>query len=116
MRLEMLGPDEACGEATKQAVAIARGVAAGTVELISGARELTRLGSYIVSDIRTDKDFVVFLGFDSETLHLPVGVDRQHWAPTALQDLDRELAEFERRWGPRVRSACNSLISRFGAA
>jgi hypothetical protein len=116
MKLEMLGRDEARIEATKEVVALARGMIAGTVGLIEGARELSRLGGWIVPDTRTDQGFRIFLGFDSETDHLPMGKVRQHWDPSSLERLDREAAEYERRWGQRLRSACSSLVARFGAA
>jgi hypothetical protein len=116
MRLDMLGPDEASREASRQATALADRMLAGTESLIAGARELQRLGRWIVPDIGVDKDFVVFLAFDSETDHLPVDEERKNWDPAALQRKDREIAEYEKKWSPRVRAACSSIVSRFGAA
>ena len=116
MHLDTLGPDEARSEASRLAAALADRMLAGTENLIAGARELQRLGRWIVPDTRVDKDFVVLLAFDSETDHLPVDEERKNWDPAALQRKDREIAEYEKKWSQRVRAACSSIISRFGAA
>ena len=116
MHLDMLGRDEARDEAARRAAALASEVLAGSVGLIEGARTLWRLGSYIVQDTALDKDFVVLVGFDDETDHLPVGAERSNWDPVALMGKDREIAEYEEMWGPKVRAACQSIVARFGAA
>ena len=87
--------------------ALARTVSEGQSSLIEGARKLCELGYALGID--ANPDFRTLVGFDSETDALPVGSERENWAPQALLAKDAEIREAEERWGKDVRDACARL-------
>ena len=89
--------------------ALARAVAGGESGLIDGARKLCALGYALGIDV-DDPDFRTLVALDSETDALPVGSERENWAPNALLGKDAEIREAETRWGGDVRAACARLV------
>jgi hypothetical protein len=60
-----------------------------------------------------DPDFVTFFVIDDQTDALPVGESRKHWAPDALAQKDRELAQIENSYRNQALEAASHLVARF---
>ena len=98
--------------AKAEAVKIARQILAGEVDFVTGCRAVQRPLDAL--GLRTDKDFITFVGVDSEADELPFGEERRLWHPEALRKLAPKLKEFEGSYKPHVESACRKLIARLG--
>lgn len=93
-------------------VRVARRIVDGSVGVIAGAREMTRVHFRSHSKER-DEDFIVFVGIDSETDDLPVGEVRKHWSAEALLRKDVEIKAAEDLYRPRALEAARNLIQRY---
>jgi len=102
-------------ENRRSAVEVARRVIAGDLRIIEGCRQLTRLGHHVVENWMRDPDFVVFVGLESETDHLPLEEERADWNPASFEAQQAEVARFEEAARDEVMAACRSVIARFGA-
>ena len=110
-RIEALKEESETQAARAEAVNIARRVLGGEVSILVAARELVGL-RFAASDER-DPDFLTFVAIDSETDHLPIGQEREYWAPDALAEKDVEIAKVE-EWAREIgAAACKRLIERF---
>ncbi len=97
--------------ATKaEAIALARKMLAGEVDLIEGCRMLVPL--LRSTGIGEDPNALVIVGVESETDGFPMGAERAHWDPTALAAKDRERDEYLNRARPELLSACQAIIGR----
>jgi hypothetical protein len=96
-----------------EAANTARAILRGEVGVIEGTRRLSTLAGALVDDWTADPDFAVFGALDSSTDHLPVGPQRELWAPAALAERDAEVARIEREAWPDVEAACRRVIARF---
>lgn len=93
------------------AVEVARGIVAGTVGLVEGCRELTR-----IFHAMRDADvalFGVFVGVDGDCHGFPLGDVRDHWDAAALAEKDAERAAYEARMRDAVHDACKRLLAAF---
>jgi len=90
----------------------AAAVIEGRVGPIEGSRILNRLSYDLVADPRIDKDFVIFLGVDSETDALPIGDVRKNWDALALEREDVKIANAQGFFRERVVEACRRLLER----
>jgi hypothetical protein len=98
----------------RKTASIAQAMLDGTVGIVEGSRQLVRIR--ISADVDAfDPDFLLFLGIDSETGHLPVGDERRHWAPAVLTRKDVEIAAAEEHYRENALSACSRLVARFSA-
>ena len=96
----------------QKVVALARDLLAERIGIVQCSRALAFL-SHRVGAAQFDTDFLLFVGIDSETDHLPIGEVRRHWAADALATKDAELAEAEAFYRPQALEACVRLIARF---
>ena len=93
------------------ALAIATAILDSQVGPTAGSRLLTRCrGSLGLSESDEFNMYKVFIGVDSQTDHLPMGREREVWAPKALERADAEIAECDALFGAQVREACRELI------
>jgi hypothetical protein len=99
-------------DAIADAVAIARNVLDGKLDLLNGCAEL----SYKVhlGGLAADPEFGIFMGVWSESNHLPLGPDRRHWNAEALKRKDENIAQITAAYRETVLAACRRLIERFG--
>jgi hypothetical protein len=97
---------------SRKVVAAAQSILSGELGVVAGARQLCGLAHQVGAD--RDPDFIVFIGIDSESDHLPIGEVRQQWNPDALLAKDAELADYEARVRERAFAACRSLIQKYG--
>jgi len=67
-------------------VRVAQGILDGSIGIVAGARQLTRLR--FNSRAENDSDILIFVGIDSETDHLPLGEVRRLWNAEALKIKD----------------------------
>jgi hypothetical protein len=99
---------------TKQrlnAVKAASDVIEGKQSILLAARSIVQLRFDLGID-ENDDDLLTFVGIDSETDHLPLGSERQHWDQNALLSKDKEIQEME-NWALSFGvEACKRLISK----
>jgi hypothetical protein len=96
------------GTARLSAKKVAQAVLSGQIGILEACRKLARLGH--TPGIMSSEIHNVFVGADSETDHLPVGVVRKLWDPEVLLEKDREIAEMEAHWKDRVLAACKRIV------
>jgi predicted regulator of Ras-like GTPase activity (Roadblock/LC7/MglB family) len=96
----------------KEVVRIARQMLSGDLGVVEGARFLMHLRPS-VSRNPFDPDFLPFAAIASETDTIPIGKQRDLWAPGALERKDRELGQAEELHRPTAHAACRVLIKRF---
>jgi hypothetical protein len=96
---------------SNQIVTIARSILSGEIGIIAGARQIN--GWRFDVGAEHDPDFLLFVGLDSETDHLPVGESREHWSAEALQAKDAEIARCESFYRTRALEACRRLIQKY---
>ena len=99
-------------EQQHEIVRVARRIVDGSVGVIAGAREMTRV-HFRSHSKEKDEEFLVFVGIDSETDHLPVGEVRKHWSAEALAQKDAEIKEAEDFFRDRALTAARVLIQRY---
>lgn len=92
-------------------VAICEAVLAEEIGIIAASRRLNDFGHELFDG--RDEDFILFVGVDSETDHLPVNFERRNWSQEALKRKDAEIAEAEAFYKDDVMAACKKLIERF---
>lgn len=97
----------------REALAIARGVLAGTHDPISSVRELARL-QFSVGVNADDPDFTCFVAIASETDAFPVGPSREHWSMEALSRLEPEITRARTWANTHGHPAFESVVRRFG--
>jgi hypothetical protein len=91
---------------------IASNVLKGEQSILTAAREIVSLKSELNID-ENDDDMLVFILIDSETDHLPVGPEKEHWDPNALLDKQKEIQKSE-KWALSFGlDACQRLFERF---
>jgi hypothetical protein len=106
---------EAIAANRKRATELARAVLAGELGLIEAAPGLVSAlqGLRLTMEDPTYSAFVLIW---SETETLPIGPQREHWAPDALARLEPRVAH-AREWAKRFGlPACQQVIERFGEA
>jgi hypothetical protein len=91
---------------------LATDILGGRIGLIEGSRALSHL-RHEVEVKEPDRDFLIFVGVDSETDHLPIGEERKSWDAEALAAKDQEIQEFEASVREDIMAACRNLIARF---
>jgi hypothetical protein len=99
-------------EQQHEIVRVARRIVDGSVGVIEGAREMTRV-HFRSHSKEEDEEFLVFVGINSETDHLPVGEVRRHWSTEALERKDAEIRKAEEFFRDRALSAAQALIRRY---
>ncbi len=97
--------------AAEKIVALARGILSGESGIAEGSRHLAALSFDVGAE--NDPDFVFFVGVDSETDDLPIGLARQHWNRDALRVKDAELAAYEANVREKAFGVCRSLIHKY---
>jgi len=89
----------------------ARDLLEGRLGVIASAREFVRLAHWVRAD--EDPDFTTFIGIDSESDHLPIGIVRREWASDALAEKDRDIRELEDRWREAAYGAARNLLEKY---
>jgi DNA-directed RNA polymerase subunit RPC12/RpoP len=91
-----------------QVLHIAKQLVAGRLGVIAASRELSRLRHDVEPQVA--EVLLTFVGIDSETDTLPIGVVRKEWNPEALERKDRQIAEAERFYREgAMESACKLI-------
>lgn len=81
------------------------------IGIILGSRKLVALRHQLPD--KFDEDFIVFIGIDSQTDHLPVDSERKNWSVEALKIKDGDISECESYFKADAFAACKKLIQRF---
>jgi hypothetical protein len=102
-------------DAEVEVVSLATAILKGDLGMVEGVRKLVRLRSQ-VTKVEFDPDFLPLIGIDSETDVFPIGAVRQHWAPEALAEYDRERLIMEAHYRDLAFDACRQLLQRFPSA
>ena len=93
---------------------IARETLAGEHDILQACRDLAALR---LSLLHLPEDALdAFIAVSSEVDDLPLGAEREHWAPDVLRAQDAEAEEYRERIRPRVYEALRELIEVLDAA
>lgn len=84
---------------------------AGTIDVITGTRELNRLRKQ--GDLPMSHAFEVIEAVESETDQYPVGNVREQYSPDLLARLDAWAAACIERATPSLRDACAAVIREY---
>ena len=95
-----------------QIVALCNAVIGNYVEVLAAACELNRLGFELFGNL--DEDFKHFAGVCSEVEDLPIGKERENWAPDALAEKDNEVRRAAAIYSEVLREPCKPLLTRLG--
>jgi len=77
--------------------------------VLLAAREFASLLRSFPDEVAKD-DIMLVIGIDSETDHLPIGSERQHWNPNVLAQKDVEIAKCEAHYKPLTIAACERIL------
>ncbi len=92
--------------------ALAQRIISGEVGVIEGSRQMAKFEVWLHA--RSDEDFRVFAGVNSESDHLPVGEARKHWSSEALLQKDQEILSLEDFYRNEVIAAAHRIRTKFG--
>lgn len=84
------------------------------IGIILGSRKLIHLKHQLSDEF--DEDFMIFVGIDSQTDHLPVDSERQNWSKESLELKDAEIEEQELYFKSDAFANCKKLIQRFNVS
>ena len=98
--------------ARKRVVEIAGGILAGRLRPLLGARYLSRYVHDLEDEISHDA-WCTIVGVDSESDDLPIGPERQYWAPEALREKDKVAFGYEEKVAGDVIRVAEELLRRF---
>jgi hypothetical protein len=99
----------------QEAVATARAVLRGEVNLIEGSRQLSQLSHQLLEEIPPGDELVVFDELDLETREIPIETPREQWDPAVRAEADAIVRRIETLSRAEVEAACRSVITRFGS-
>jgi hypothetical protein len=94
--------------AESQILSVAKRILAGQLGVIAASRELSPLRHEVEAEL--SEVLLVFTRIDSETDTFPIGDDRQHWNPDALERKDHEIIEAENSYRELAREAATRLL------
>jgi hypothetical protein len=94
--------------AVERAREIARRTFEGELDPLVACRDLATLRTGLLNVPKSTFD--TFVALASEIDALPVGRDRQHWAPDALKTKDAEAADYRARVKDGVVAALKELV------
>jgi hypothetical protein len=104
---------EPVAAAKAEIVGIARSVLCGAMSPIAGARAIVRL-RFNIGEFENDADLLLMTGIESETDHLPIGPERDHWDPEVLATRASEISDAQ-HWAQKTgRAALESIVRRWG--
>jgi hypothetical protein len=94
--------------AVKRARDLANRTLAGELDLLVACREIADLRITLASVPESVMD--IFVAVASEVDDLPIGTDRQYWAPAALEAKDVDAADYRARVKDVVLAAMKELV------
>ena len=100
--------------ARRRARETAAAVLAGNLPCLRGALALLSLLDCCRVP-QGDSDQLTLLSIASAIDHLPLGPERDHWAPAALERMAPEISAAEEHAGEAVIRVCNNIMARFDA-
>jgi hypothetical protein len=113
--VERMTHDEYLAAQRRHVVELARQILAGEIDVLDGSCKIAELRYELEVDPR-DEDFMAFVLVESETDHLPIGIEALNWSNEALARKEPELKR-AREWAIQtVRVECANLIARFADA
>ena len=91
--------------------ALAQRIISGEVGVIEGSRQMLKFRVWLHAG--EDEDFLIFVGVDSESHHLPIGGVRAHWQPEALKEQDEEITALEAFYHKQVVEAAERIKAKY---
>ncbi len=100
--------------ARQQLTVLLRSVLDGQCSYLEAAPQIVGLRSSLGGVREFDEDFRVFVVISSETDNLPTQMTRHLWSERAVQELEPDMAKYE-KWANNLGSkSCSALLARFG--
>ncbi|MEJ2613180.1 MAG: DUF2489 domain-containing protein [Candidatus Thiodiazotropha sp.] len=95
----------------QKVVDLLRDVIDGKTSILVASRQIVQLRFEIDFD-ENDKDILAFVGIDSESDSLPIGLERAYWSEEALKNKENEIMEIE-KWALDFGiEACKNLMEK----
>jgi hypothetical protein len=116
MDLEHMSDEEFAEHGASRILQLVNDATEGKIGLLLAVRQIVPVlhGSQSIEKRIKPEDFNFLVGVSSECDELPLGDERQHWAPESLREKDLQANEYEARIGGDVRSTLarisNSLL------
>ena len=111
--IERMSHEEYVAMQRRRVAELAQQILSGRIDVLDGSAQIAGLRAEIEIDLRDD-DMMAFVLVESETDHLPIGIEAQNWSDEALARKEPDLRR-ARAWATDVvREPCASLVSRFG--
>jgi len=60
-----------------------------------------------------NEEWMIFIGIDSETDHLPIGEEKRHWNKEILKKKEKELEDIESHYRPYAIESIVSIKSKY---
>jgi hypothetical protein len=98
--------------ARAELVKIAKGMINEEIRPLLGARLLCYRFHQLKNEI-DPKIWRFIIGVDSESDGLPIGSERQHWAPEALREKDKIADDYEQRVRDDLIQVAKKLVTQF---
>lgn len=74
---------------------VAQAIVDGRIGACAASRKIRDLAFRAFADPLGHEEIRLFIGIDSEAMHLPLEGERQRWHPTALQLKDEEMLQLD---------------------
>jgi hypothetical protein len=103
--------EEEWRHACQTIVGTAQAILRKELGIIEGARKICPYRFKVQAE--NDKDFIFFVGLDSETDNLPIGDVQRRWSQDSLEQKKGEIENRENDYRERALEACNNLISKY---
>ena len=112
---ERMSHEEYVAMQRRRVAELARQILDGEIDVLDGSSKIAAL-RWEVEVEESDQDFLAFVGVESETDHLPIGIAALNWSDEALARKEPALQR-ARDWAiETVRAECASLVARFADA
>jgi len=108
-----IGDDEDWRASCQAIVRTAQAMLDRKIGVIQGGRMLCAYRFDVKAE--NDRDFIFFVGLDSETDHLPIGEFERHWSKAALKNKKEVIANYENSIRKQAFQACRNLITKYKA-
>lgn len=90
---------------------VARAFAEGRIGTCLASRKIRDLAYRAFADPLAHEEIRLFIGIDSEAMHLPVEGERERWDPRALQTKDEEMLRLDHHYREAALASARRILA-----